>query len=860
MIMGIADENTSFPAVLSCPFCGKSTLYCYDDTAREDIWLACDTCSVHGNIITFAAQIWKLNPTQALTRFDENGLCSRKNDTEEVNRLAKIIERTTAAEKFWAAARKQLWDHDDITITYKLRELGVSNEIPCEGLVGVAHPKQVDELCGLVARVFPANLARKPVIVLPHYDLPQRFSGFLLLQPGEDLTMQRAFITTSRSGRIKTDAGYYLLQTALLPENPALKHSYFIVDDPLWALKAQTTQLRHGQSLLPICASYDGKEAASYSTNLTLFPHTRRFFSGRTVTPALISQAAAARGYVCTPPDRKSPLPDMPVKTVGRLANICRYAKTWQDALEQVFKTNNGLAAQAFAADLNIDRDKLHRFLQDRTPLSHDAIQRVLEKVVPHHGVDHIKYRPKAVIERDNKWYTTTGEQITNCTPIVTKIIYTDTEDKYYEGYIQKEDSAYPFFERSTVVERLGLLSYVSQHMATHGELALFTRQWNLRSLSTALTLHPPQILSISSAPGWNEKTKEFQFRRYSIKADGTVVPAPCPDLCTANPLDMPPPELAAPHAIHSLMAPTHENAGLWAFTAAVLTGMVAPAVAASPQSFVLEKNVFDTFSVFAAQFGCNSALLGAPYRNNSLGISQAVQLIRWPTLVSEINDNDKGLNASIIKHAHSQTMFSVLPQSIVSALSFDWYGINPAALPDKTTDVSPMRFVIPAYIQHVLRDRLPVKVGVPLVLIILRDLHKWLENTYGASFNLAAAERVIITPENAHVVLMTELNIAITAGDIAVLPRPRTSKQNQSYVIRNRQHWWLNRKAINNYLEQKSGIVPNWNALLNCFVKQGVFAGESTINKLNGLLLRRDWCDTFREPGSETQDVKNVG
>jgi hypothetical protein len=106
----------------------------------------------------------------------------------------------------------------------------------------------------------------------------------------------------------------------------------------------------------------------------------------------------------------------------------------------------------------------------------------------------------------------------------------------------------------------------------------------------------------------------------------------------------------------------------------------------------------------------------------------------------------------------------------------------------------------------------------------------------------------------------MTELNNAITAGDIAVLPRPRTSKQNQSYVVRNRQHWWLNRKAINNYLEQKSGIVPNWNALLNCFVKQGVFAGESTINKLNGLLLRRDWCDTFREPGSETQDVKNVG
>ena len=859
MIMGIADENTAFPAVLSCPFCGKSTLYCYDDTSREDIWLACDTCSVHGNIITFAAQIWKLTPAQTLAKFDENGLCSRKNDAEEINTLAKSIERTAAAEKFWAAAEKQLWDHDDITIAHKLRELGVSVEIPCVGMVGVTQPKQVDELCERVARAFPTNFARTPAIVLPYYDLPQRLSGFLLLQPGEDLTTQRAFIGTSRSGRVKTDVGYYMLQTALLPENPALKHAYFIVDDPLWVLKAQTTQLRHGQQLLPLCASYDGKEGNSCSTNLLMFPHARRFFSGRTLTPALISQAAAARGYVCTPPDRRTPLPDMPVKTIGRLANICRHAQTWQDALATVFKTNSGLAAQAFAAELNIDRDRIQRFLHDRTALSHDAIQRVLEKVVPHHGVATIKYRPKTVIERDNRWYSTTGEQLSNCAPIVKRIIHTDTGDKYYDGYIQKDDKAYPFFERSTVVERLGLLNYASQHMAKHGELAMFTRQWNLRSLAAALMLHPPRILSVSSAPGWNEETKEFQFRQYSFKRDGTVTPAPCPELCAANPLNLPEPESVAALAIQDLLLPTHENAALWAFTVTALTGMLAPVLAASAQSVVMERHVFDTFAVFAEQFGCHNITVGTPYRNNSVGVMRTIQSVRWPTLVSEINDADRGLTSGIVRCAHSPAILSVLPATAIGALSFDWYWVSPSALPDRQTDITALRFVIPAYIQHVLRDRLSVRVGTPLILTVLRDLHSWLENECGSSFNLAAAERAIITPENAHIALMRELNNAITAGDIAVMPRPRTTKQNSSYVIRNRQHWWLNRKAINDYLEQKGGIVPNWSALLNCFVKQGVFAGDRQINKLNGALIRRDWCDTFIEREDNTQDIKNA-
>jgi len=859
MIMGVADENTTFPAVLQCPLCGKSTLYCYDDTSREDIWLACDNCSVHGNIITFAARIWKLDPAQTLTRFEENGLCSRKNDAAELDRLTRSIIKAEAAEAFWASASKHLWEHEDTTITHKLREFGVSPEIPCSDLIGVAQPKQIDQLCASVARIFPANLARGPVVVLPYYDLPQRLSGFLMLQYGEDLTDRRAFIATSRFGRFKPDVGYYMLKTAMLPPNETFKQAYFVVDDPLWALKAQTTQLRHGLPLLPLCASYDGREGTSYGTNLLLFPHTRRFFASRTLVPATVSQAATARGYVAVPPDRKSPLPNIPAKTVGRLANICRYAQTWQDALEKVFKENNGIAAKAFASELNIDRDKLQRFLQERTTLAHEDAQKILEKIVPHHGVDAIKYRPKNVISRNNKWYTTSGEQIINCAPVITRIIHAENNEKYYDGYIKKDDTAYNFFERAPVIDKFGLFNFVSQYMATHGELVIFARTWNIRALPTALSLHPPQILAVSRAPGWDDRTKEFQFRRYAIKSDGAVIPSPCPELCKTNPLDMPAPEAVALRTIQPLLLPTHENAALWAFAAVTLAGMLAPAMGAAATSFALESNVFQACAPLASALGCHAVEVGAPYRNNSTGIIKILQAASWPTLVSEINDNDRGLSYGVIKSPYSPVMLKTLPQSIPSALSFNWCAFQPAALPLDAADISSLQFIVPGYVQHVLRDRLATKPGQPLVLTILHDLQEWLELSCGASFNLKAAERAILLPEHAHIALMRELSNAISNGDISVLPKPRNSKQNPSYVIRNRQNWWLNKKAVNKYLEQKSGIVPNWNALLNCFVKQGVFNGETTINNLNGFALRRDWCDTFREEPTEL-DAKNVG
>ena len=856
MFMGIGDENTTFPTVLSCPLCNKSTLHCYDDTAREDIWFACDTCSAHGNIITFAAQIWKISADKAFARFKEQNMCTYAENMEETGKLAKAVERGLAADRFWSSAQAQLWAHDDPNILHKFRDFGVSREIPCEKLVGVAYPEQVAELCKAVTRAFPPTLSKEPVIVLPYHDLPQRISGFLLLQPHEDLSLHKSFVGVTRSAKFKPDAGYYLIDMAQLPAKKVFNNSLFIVDDPLWALKAQTTQLWYGDAFLPLCASFHGKEATSYGLMLQSFPHSKRFFAAKTVTPGLVSEVAAAQGYICIPPTRVKSTPSSPKKTLKLLGDIARAATTWQTALEHVFRSQTNLAAQAFVANLNIPREKLQRFLQTRTALADTEIGKLLERVIPHHGVSIYKRCFGDIIERDDCWYTTSGLLVSDAIPVISRVIYTDDGDKYYEGYVKKRGAIYEFFTSAVEVDRPGLLNYIGKMMATHGELVTCMLSWNMRALMIALSAKPPQVVTASAAPGWNDKTREFQFKKYVIKSDGSVAPSTCPAICDKNPIDFPEPVSAAVGELSELVTPTSENSMLWAITAAGLAGMLAPAMNAESIGFAVDARSYSKIEPQAENLGIELRML-SPGRGGT--VPAITRNNNWPVLIGSVGDDDAHLQDVLIKHVYSPVFVKTLRHTLVTAASYGWHTIDPDVDFGPLPDATAIQFVIPGYIQHVMRNRFVRRPNVSLPVAVLHDLHKWVSATYGCEFNAHAAERLFIPPTAAHLLFMRDLNNAIDNGEISVLPHPRNSRQPKDFIIRNRQHWWIGKKTIQEYYKRQTSIAPNWQALLNCFAQHGVLVGEREINKASGCLLQKAWCDNFRNAENPTEE-KQVG
>jgi hypothetical protein len=858
--IGLSVENSSFPTVLGCPFCGETTLYAFDNTVREDIWLNCNTCSAHGNIITFAAQIWKVDITAAIDRLVDSGLVAGRANSEDVSDILRLNDRQRAAHEFWTEAAESLWVNANDIILQKYREYGISREIPCLGLIGTVPGTRGVEFCASIGRSFPRHMRpRHPIIVFPYYDLPNHHTGFLFMQHGTETETKTAYVPNMATRLRRVDSGYFLLQNALLPTGSPLNEALFISDDPCWALKTHITQLRHDTARLPVCASYIGHEAISHATTLHNFPQTKKMFAGSSVTPELISQAANSRGYVCVTDVVSEPQPTMPVQTMRQLSRIYKSASTWQTTLENHVNSLNQTEAVAFASKLHVPREKLQQFLKDKTALPELAVIKIIEQVQPHHGIAPNKNVNFEVIERDGGWFTASGLCVTNCVPVITRVIYTEKGDKYYEGYVKKTDQIVEFFSPASRIERVGLLTYAGQLFAARGELVITAPRWDTRATEIALRLHPPPVVTVSNTPGWDDKTREFHFAAYSLTNDGAITPAVCSQLQTNRQFDFPEPSIAAPLSIHNLLTPSHENAFVWAVTAAVLTDMIAPILNIPPTSVAIRSDAYTSAINCGKALNCTISEIGAIYQASRTSIGTAIKSAAGPSLIYSPHETDTYISSSIIRYPNRPVLLKVTAAGLPAALTYGWTGIAPLACPSFTADLTPLRFIVPAYIQRVLRQRMGFgAIGAKLLPAVLRDAHKWLDETYGTTFNLSAAEQIIMQPDTAHEALMLELNKAICTGKIDILPRPRFKTQSQNYVVRGKDHWWLSRKAIDTYLI-KTGIVPNWIALLHCFTKQGVFCGEEIVHKSPGFLIKREWCDMFWSDYKTTEE-KNAG
>jgi hypothetical protein len=269
--------------------------------------------------------------------------------------------------------------------------------------------------------------------------------------------------------------------------------------------------------------------------------------------------------------------------------------------------------------------------------------------------------------------------------------------------------------------------------------------------------------------------------------------------------------------------------------------------------------NIFAAAANCGKMLGCATEDLERIHGPDFRCVTRSIANIEFPAFVQPSQDKDRAITPAVVRYPNRPILLKIRPSSLTGVCSYDWTALVPVVMPDIKADYEPMRFIVAAYIQHVLRNRLTVPTtDSNLILAVLQDLHKWLENAYGGTFNYAAAENTLITPNKAHIVLMHELNNAINAEEITVLPRPRQRMQASNYVLRTKAHWWLNQKAVDKYFKAFS-VVPNWNALLNCFTQEGVFCGEETVHNMPGLLIERDWCDTFWSEYSDTT-AKDVG
>lgn len=851
--LGIAPDQLVFPAVVSCPLCQKNTLHLFDDTTTNGIWLHCNSCLAHGDIITFGASLWNTTPDVAIDRFVELNAINPAEKDNAAGEYTRVLERFEKFEQFWFDAEAQIWGHHDDVIACRLRELGVYPEIDAAGLVGVAYKDQIDALQRFVRRP-PVRPVREhgASLVFPYYDLPGRLTGFLFVQYDDTFTASSHFTTVSQYRRARPEAGYFLLRTALLPATEALKSTQFVVDDPMWALAMQCEMLRRGQALLPVMASYTGVAANSWGGSWRAFTPVPRIFQSHTVSPELISRAAVSRGYVALVSPTQRLKNRQATDAMSRLVSIRKNAKTWQTVLTDTIGKMSEIAAHSFATRLSIPPDKLAPFLSKVSDnFSAGFSDRVLTHVKTSRELVPRQSRPWqwTVIPKADGWWSVTNQHICAANIVINKIMQADDGEKTYSGVIYLDGDEIQFTDSATKIERTGLLAYAAGLATARKKVMMFDGRWNSRSHLIAIELSKPELVCVSNRLGWDDRAAVFRFANYELSADGVPTTAPQPSEKNKHAI-FPEPVAVAPPAIRQFLTPSHENAFVWTVVAAVASGLLDPVLRRDAVATAIPGDGFTTALDICAALGCPHQRIELLRRSDATAaVYDRTAALEWPTTVASAFDATS--ISPTVPRCHNRPIIAQLsPVAASVATSYGWQtivGQAPAA------DFTPLAFVLPAYIQRALRQRMRISLAGQLTTVaVLSDLHAWLLETYGSAFQLECATGRLFTQNDADTAIFSELTTAVKSGALAVLPRPRRVGQPGNYLVRKKTNWWLNQRAVDRYFYDRKALAPNWLWLVKLLTRRGVFGGEEAVRNLPGILVDSSWCDTYLLPAAD--------
>lgn len=852
--MGIAPDQLLFPAVVNCPLCQKNTLHLFDDTNTNGIWLHCNSCLAHGDIITFGAALWNTTPADAIERFIELNIINPAEKENGAAEYARVLERFEKFEQFWFDAEAQIWGHHDDIIACRLRELGVYPEIDAAGFVGVAYKEQIHALQRFVRRPLISPLREHGAnLVFPYYDLPGRLTGFLLIQYDKNFTAKQHFVAVSQYKRNRPEAGYFLLRTALLPAAETLKSTQFIVDDPMWALSMQCEMLRHGLPLLPVMASYTGVEANSWGGSWHAFAPVPRIFQSHTVSPELLSRAANARGYVAIVSQNQRLKNRLATAAMSRLVSIRKNAETWQTRLESAVGQMNEIAAQSFATRLTIPPDKLVPFLTKvGKNFSPGFSDRVLTRVKTSKNITPAVAQPwrRTVIPKTDGWWSVTNHHICDANIVINKITQADDGDKTYTGTIYLRGEEIHFVDDAAKIERAGLLTYAAGVVAAHKKVMLYDSRWNSRSHLLAIELSKPELVCVSNKLGWDDRASVFRFANYELAADGSPSP-PCPPSEKNKHAVFPEPVAVAPPAIRQFLTPSPDNAFIWTVVAAIAAGLIAPVLRRDPVATGITGDGFSAAMGVAAALGCPHQRIDILRRASaSAAVYERTTALDWPTTIANVFDSTS-LSPTVPRCHNRPALLQLSPATAAVAPTYGWQTISGSAAP--TTDFAPLMYVLPAYLQRALRQRMRIsRAGASTAQAVLSDMHGWLLETYGDAFQLEYANNHLITQDEADTAFFTELTAAVQTGALAVLPRARRVGQPGNYIVRKKTHWWLNQRAIDRYFYDKKAIAPNWLWLVKLLTQRGVFGGEEAVRNLPGILVDNGWCDQYLLPSDD--------
>jgi hypothetical protein len=688
----------------------------------------------------------------------------------------------------------------------------------------------------------------KEMLVMPFWDLPGRFSGFLFL--GNDPVEVLYYPVTVRAGSSPKyfEAGLSFLPAALQEApHPLFGNALIVCTDPCIVAQLQFRHLRENTRPLPMVGAYYHPKIRTQLPWDWLATDDLIAWSPSWSRAAFLCARQARAGlspYTTTGMERSRLLQ----QRVGTdwLRTIIAKATTWQQALRRCLPDATGESAEELFAELELQGQELRTFLQE----SDDALRQRFEQLLtsPRHGVC-VRYSGQAFCELDDAWYKLPDNQlICGCVVRIEQTLVAPNRRKYYKGSVRYRGETFTFTELAPRIERRGLLRWACDYVASQGRRQpVYANAWNRAGVNLAMTFHAPVVATAAERVGWDGNLRAFTLPQFAVHRGGDVVREP---LClfdekTAPARNIAPVEALTPDDLRALATENDETRLFWATLTCVFQNIVAPAFGQPACSIYLDGLGAQIIgNAVVHQCGCLAAADPRQLRH-------ALRAHSWPVLWTKQVDDVLGQWFTLHRPQH---LILMPTPSLARLLGIrgHWTGVScPRACGSLQKLCGIATRALPAYLRYFCRQRhwLPND-GLPTAENLLADLAEWMEQCApGCGQVVLGARHYLETPAIPAWQHFVRLVGCLVEEGLIVPVRASGASAPAGLVSFGDGRLWISQDRFSTRALRLAGLAPDLTLITDSLKAAGVLLSEEQYHEEFGWVIREAWwSEQFRK------------
>lgn len=307
------------PARVRCPLCGGARLTIYEDTISGGGWHYCFDCHSSGDMIELAAAAWKVSPQVAVRRLADSGLPfpADRITADAVNTYVAAYPQTrNRINAFHQKASEYFITQQDPLLTTFREKFRIASQLSPkrwrEGpghMVG-AYPHLGVERVFLPKSVYGGRAVSdtrtfrgrgwSTVMAVPHYDLPGRICGFLLVGRNcgpDDRVFRTPQMRPGQAGQPPHEGGlgcYWAVENSF----GMFGDKVVAVGDDFLALRLHVRHFAVSRTPLPLVSYLDMPRGGLTQKAWKSLDTKKPVLWGWRLTPSLLFQAVASAGHL----------------------------------------------------------------------------------------------------------------------------------------------------------------------------------------------------------------------------------------------------------------------------------------------------------------------------------------------------------------------------------------------------------------------------------------------------------------------------------------------------------------------------------------------------------------------------------